>query len=513
MEPHEYIILGGGPAGLQLAYEFNKRNRDYLILEAGEGVGTFFKTYPRHRTLISINKVYTGYDDPEINLRWDWNSLLCDDAEFRFKNYSERYFPPADSYVDYLEDFAERFQIKVKTNTRIVHVTRRDGYFRLTSTTGERFQAKKLIVATGLSAMCKWPIPGLDTAEWYSDVSVDPKDFINQRVLIIGKGNSAFETADALVETTQFIHVISPESLKLAWESRFVGHLRAVNNNFLDTYQLKCQNAVLDGIITNIDKKEDGYHVSVSYTHAEGEKEILVYDRVIVAAGFRFENNIFDEHCYPAMAINNRFPEQTAEWESTTVPDLFFAGTLMQMRDYKKSTASFIHGFRYCVRALANILDAKYHNSGWPKKDLSTDSPRALLDEIIENVNRTSSLWQQFGSIGDVVVLDDENAAYYREVPIDLVKEKGFAQGKDHFVITLEFGKIEGNAFALERSIQPENAHRSSFLHPIIRFFQKGELVDEHHILEDLHAHWNKDVHVEPLAHFLEKNLSRQVGA
>ena len=48
-------------------------------LEKGERPGHFFETFPRHRMLISINKVYTGYDDPVINLRWDWNSLLTRD--------------------------------------------------------------------------------------------------------------------------------------------------------------------------------------------------------------------------------------------------------------------------------------------------------------------------------------------------------------------------------------------------------------------------------------------------
>jgi hypothetical protein len=54
-----------------------------VILEAGESAGTFFKRFPRHRQLISNNKVFTGYQDPEVNLRFDWNSLLSDDPGLR----------------------------------------------------------------------------------------------------------------------------------------------------------------------------------------------------------------------------------------------------------------------------------------------------------------------------------------------------------------------------------------------------------------------------------------------
>ena len=65
----EYLVIGAGPAGLQLAYFLEQAGRDYLVLEAGPGPGTFFTTFPRHRELISSNKRYTGSTDPEFNLR------------------------------------------------------------------------------------------------------------------------------------------------------------------------------------------------------------------------------------------------------------------------------------------------------------------------------------------------------------------------------------------------------------------------------------------------------------
>ena len=49
----QYLIIGAGPAGLQLGYFFEKTGRDYLILEAGDAPGTYFRSIPGHRTLIS----------------------------------------------------------------------------------------------------------------------------------------------------------------------------------------------------------------------------------------------------------------------------------------------------------------------------------------------------------------------------------------------------------------------------------------------------------------------------
>ena len=68
---HDYLIMGAGPAGLQLGYYLERAGRDYLILEAGDTPATFFRKFPRHRKLLSSNKVHTGHKDPEINLRWD----------------------------------------------------------------------------------------------------------------------------------------------------------------------------------------------------------------------------------------------------------------------------------------------------------------------------------------------------------------------------------------------------------------------------------------------------------
>src|SRR5215211_5536960 len=94
---NDYLIIGAGPAGLQMGYFLEKAGRDYRILEAGATPGTFFTRFPRHRKLISVNKVYTGFEDDELNLRWDWNSLLGDSDAPLFKHYNKQYFPPADT--------------------------------------------------------------------------------------------------------------------------------------------------------------------------------------------------------------------------------------------------------------------------------------------------------------------------------------------------------------------------------------------------------------------------------
>ena len=70
------LIVGAGPGGLQMGYLLQRAGRDYLILEAQDSAGAFFARYPRHRTLLSLNKRFNGFPEAEFNLRHDWNSLL-----------------------------------------------------------------------------------------------------------------------------------------------------------------------------------------------------------------------------------------------------------------------------------------------------------------------------------------------------------------------------------------------------------------------------------------------------
>ncbi|XVU29823.1 NAD(P)-binding domain-containing protein [Actinoplanes sp. CA-054009] len=500
---HDYLIIGAGPAGLQLAALMERDGLDYVVLEAGESAGTFFRTYPRHRQLISINKIWTGSDDPEFNLRADWNSLLTDDPALLFRNYSAKYFPAADDMVRYLGDFAAG--LNVVYNARVTSVSRPADFV---VEAGDRtFAARRVIVATGVSRLYEPPIEGASLAERYDTVSVEPSDFTNQRVLIIGKGNSAFETADALVETAAVIHVAGPHSIRLAWQTHYVGHLRAVNNNFLDTYQLKSQNAVLDGTVERIVQRDDGgYRVDFRYARTVEAIRVLEYDRIILCTGFAFDPTPFVGDAAPELVINDRFPAQTAAFESVNVPGLYVAGTLSQQRDFKKSTNGFIHGFRYGVRALHRILSARYESRPWPSYPAGD-----IAAAIIARINRTSALWQQFAVMGDVVTFEGE---YHEEVPVAYFKEGGLGVTSG-FVVTLEYGPGHDQVDPFDITVPriAENdaaaAKDASYLHPVVRAYRDGEVVATHHLAENLENDWNlPGVHVQPLEVFVKGVLA-----
>ncbi|TWT77109.1 putative oxidoreductase CzcO [Posidoniimonas polymericola] len=503
----DYLIVGAGPAGLQLAYFLDRAGRNYMVLESRERPGGFFEKFPRHDGLLSINKVHTGYTDRETQLRYDWNSLFCEDEEMAFTKYSKEYFPSARLYAKYLQDFAAKMGLRIRYKTRVADITRcHDGpNFEVADEDGMRYSCRALIMATGMWEPWEPNIPGIETTESYADMSIDPVDFENQRVLILGKGNSAFETANHLCGATRVTHVCSPNPLKLAWKSHYVGHLRAVNNDFLDTYLLKGQNSLLDANIDRIEKRDGEYVVDLTFSHAGGQKAQLAYDRVLVCTGFKWNHNMFPASCKPESTECGRLPKMTSAWESTNLPHLFYAGTLMQMRDKHKTMSNVLHGFRSNIKSLASILAARYEGRDWPSVALARD-PGAISDKIISQVSRDSSIMLQPGFLADLIVVDNDKARYYETLNVDYLQESCFAESENYFVVTMEYGDTQDDVLAVNREPDPTRAYNDVYLHPRVRQYSRGQLVAEHHISESLENDWRTD------AHCGSRSLIRKLG-
>ena len=518
-----YLVVGAGPAGLQMAYFLQREGHDFLVLEAGDQAGGFFDVQPRHRRLLSINRRFNLFPEEDFNLRHDWNSLLSDDPGLKFGAYSKELFPHADDLARYLRDFAAPLAEHIRYGSRVDHISRdgEDG-FAVRVTSGQTYRCQRLLMATGaVGPYLPADIEGIEHADGYETHSLDPADYEGQVVGIIGAGNSAFEVADHLAGHAAVIHIIMRHPARHAWETHFAGDLRAINNTILDMYMLKSLHATIGIQVQKITPLPGGGLAvtgSADLPHWDPPgtaTPTIPYNRVIRCTGWRYvDPTLFAPDCKPQLDPLGKFPLLSSTWESS-VPGLYFIGTTMQVRD-RAAASSFIHGFRYNIRALSRLLNERYHNAPLPAEEFKVNSRegiRTLASTLIRRVSTAGSLYQQFRILGDVLVLDGDVVRHHRALPVDYILERFTDQ--DIIVVTLEYGFHNHPTLpsTLEWLTAADPTHPECFalLHAVFRRYTQGNLVEELHFSESLIIRYDifgdDTSHEDKLVNFLARAL------
>ncbi len=175
---YDTIVIGGGQAGLATGYYLKQLGRQFIILDANERIGDSWRK------------------------RWD-SLRLFTPARFdglpgmRFPARGHA-FPTKDEMADYLESYAVRFELPVRTSITVDCLSRRDGRFIIT--TGDLlFEADNVVVA-----MSSWQKPRIPLFARELDPSIvqlhsseykNVSQLRNGGVLIVGAGNSGAEIA------------------------------------------------------------------------------------------------------------------------------------------------------------------------------------------------------------------------------------------------------------------------------------------------------------------------------
>ncbi|PIK57695.1 putative FAD-dependent oxidoreductase domain-containing protein 2, partial [Apostichopus japonicus] len=269
-------------------------------------------------------------------------------------HYSREFFPPADDYVRYLNDYTQKLGLNVQYNTEISNIHRHAGqntnhteYFTMRNQKGVVYTCKYLIVTTGIATPRVPTFPGVELSEGYEDLSMDQEEFEGQSVLILGRGNLHSRPP------------ITSSPIPIA-----------VNNGLLDTYQLKSLDGILEGdvremmllkspdgkIVLDIDntlKFKAPAHMTndsnqdVEYIIPDNFPLRESYDRVIRCLGFQFDFSIFENDTAPEASYSGKYPNIKPDYGAEGIPGMYFAGTNSHSLDFRKSAGGFIHGFRY----------------------------------------------------------------------------------------------------------------------------------------------------------------------
>lgn len=494
MTYYDYLIVGAGPGGVQMGYFLEQAGRNYLILEGGHQGAMFFSHKPRHRRLNSFNKRFNWFPEPEYNLRFDWNSLLTHDYSFQFRNYTKELYPLADTVVKYINDFAQHFGINIQFDTRITHIARdpETKVFILTASNGDEYRCRVLIMATGPVKPVIPEIEGVEHVEGYEHHDTDLERFEGKRVIILGHGNAAFETANHLANSAALITIVTRNKwLKHAWQTHYVGDVRAAGNAILDMSQLKLLHSVQGINPTKVTKEPDGtlrLYYTEEFPHwttpgvAAGW---LPADYIIRCTGWKYlVPELFDPDIQPAPSdASGKYPMLSSVWESS-VPDLYYAGAAMEGRN-RRSPTGFIHGYRYAVRALFRTLEDRYEGVQTPHETFELKNAanlQVLTERLIKRLSLTSGLYEAYGILADALVFDRENgkAELFYEMPADHFLEHPYFMGKTIIVLTLEYGfnNFPGaNPDSFVRRNDPERPGCVGFIHPVFRQYDRGVFV------------------------------------
>jgi putative flavoprotein involved in K+ transport len=172
----ETVIIGGGQAGLSVGYHLAKRGRPFVILEANERIGDSWRRRWDSLRLFTPARYdgLAGWPFPAA----DWS------------------FPTKDEMADYLEAYAARFELPVRTGVRVDRLSRNGERF-VVSADGELFEADNVVVA-----MANFQHPQALAFASELDPSIvqlhsydyrNPSQLRDGGVLIVGAGNSGAE--------------------------------------------------------------------------------------------------------------------------------------------------------------------------------------------------------------------------------------------------------------------------------------------------------------------------------
>jgi putative flavoprotein involved in K+ transport len=176
-ERFETVIIGAGQAGLSVAYHLAKRGRSFVILDANERIGDSWRK------------------------RWDSLRVFTPARYNGLPGWAfpapARSFPTKEEVADYLEAYAARFELPVRSGVHMEGVSKNGNRYIVTA--GDRFEADSVVVASGAYHTPRVPAftHELETSivQMHSSEYRNPSQLQEGGVLVVGAGNSGAEIA------------------------------------------------------------------------------------------------------------------------------------------------------------------------------------------------------------------------------------------------------------------------------------------------------------------------------
>jgi len=486
--PGDYpvVVIGSGPGGLQTAYSLARAGVQAAVLSADDSPGGMFRRFPLFQRLITWTKIHAPAERGTRPYEWyDWNSLIGEDPALRalVPEYMDgtSYFPARHEMEQGLREFSDRSKISVRYGCRW-ESTRAKGDTFVVGTSDGEFSCRALVIAVGMTEPWKPAnIPGIELAPHY--VETKPvAEYAGKRVLVVGKRNSGFEVADALLPWARQIVLASPRPARISVLVRSTAAARARYLQPYEDHVLGGGNIVLDASIERIDRTPEGrFRTLLKGTTRPGDLA-LETDEIIAATGFGTPLGDIGQLGVKTF-YQGRLPAQTPFWESASVPGVYFAGSITQgsigLKKYGiPSNSAAVHGFRYNAVVLARHIAETRFGAARPRPAIP---PAEVVPLLLAEATRAPELWNQQSYLAHILTFDDGRVLDEGILPLA------------HFV---DANGPDGVAMAVETDAEGD-------IHPAV-YIRRGPRVEEHTLASSPLLEFDTAEHVAQLTALLK---------
>jgi thioredoxin reductase/ferredoxin len=245
--PLDVVIIGAGPAGLASTLGAIDKKLRYVTLEQEPSLGGAIFHYPRNKIAMTapvklpiIGEVKMGEISKEELLAF-WHKVI------------------------------QKTGIKINYNERMEKIAKVSNGF-LIKTTKQTYQTRAILLAIGRRGTPrKLDVPGEELPKVVYRL-VDPEQYRNMHVLVVGGGDSALEAAISIAEEPG-------TTVTLSYRSEAFGRGKQKNRDRLDALSAKGKiKVMLKSTVETIEQNK----VTLKF---EGQKVTLPNDGVIVCAG------------------------------------------------------------------------------------------------------------------------------------------------------------------------------------------------------------------------------------
>lgn len=243
---YQVVIVGAGPAGIAATLQAKELGLKYLTLDQDSLGGTVFK-YPRGKI------VMTQPVDLPIA------------GKMHFKETSK------EDLLAFWQDIEARTSIKIHYQELVAGIKSLQSGFELKTNRGLYTTDKVLLAIGRRGTPRKLGVPGEDHSKVVYQL-IDPDQYVDQKVLIVGGGDSALEAALSIADA-------GGTEVSVSYRSDAFSRAKAKNRERIDAY------AAASRISLYLSSNVTGITPSEVFLEHKGEELKLENEAIIVNAG------------------------------------------------------------------------------------------------------------------------------------------------------------------------------------------------------------------------------------